>query len=92
MAKELNVTNKKSNRGNRTKAKAFDNAARSAKESVLLPRNETPLEYRMSKILAADLLKKRQGEDKKMKPNDYLCKIVNQQFGLRGTCIYVHQD
>lgn len=40
-------------------------------------------EYNMSKDMANDLLKTRKGTDKNMNPQDYLLKVVNEQFGLR---------
>lgn len=49
------------------------------------------VEYTMSKTMAQELLKSRKAEEKKMKPNDYLCKVINEQFGLMGTCSIVHQ-
>lgn len=100
MAKEFNVelkfTTKK--RGARRKANLYEDCnggnivMKKEKDSVLLPRNEKPFEYRMSKAQAAELLKNRRGEDKKLRPNEYLCKVVNSDYNLRGTCVYVHQD
>lgn len=49
------------------------------------------VEYTMSKTMAQELLKSRKAEEKKMKPNDYLCKVINEQFGLMGTCSVIHQ-
>lgn len=40
-------------------------------------------EYKMSKEMADALLQVRKGEEKKMKPQDYLVKCVNSQFGLK---------
>ena len=37
----------------------------------------------MDKNMAIDLLKSRKGSDKNMNPQDYLVKVVNEQFGLR---------
>lgn len=45
--------------------------------------------YKMSKTMAKDLLSTRKGEDTKMHPQKYLCKVVNEEFGLRGTCTEV---
>lgn len=44
------------------------------------------IEYKMSDALARTLLKARKGEEIKMRPNDYLCKVVNEEFGLLGEC------
>ena len=46
-------------------------------------------EYIMSKEMANFFLKQRKGEDKKSKPQEYLQKIVNNEFGIKGTCIKV---
>lgn len=47
------------------------------------------IEYKMPKKMAQALLKNRHGADVKMQPNDYLCKIVNEEFGLKGYCTNV---
>lgn len=39
-------------------------------------------EYKMSKAMADEVLKNRKGEDKKMEPQKYLVKFVNEQMGL----------
>lgn len=49
-------------------------------------------EYVMSKEMAKELLDNRHGEEKKMRPHDYLVKVVNEQFGICGTCVRVSQD
>lgn len=46
-------------------------------------------EYVMSKTLAEQLLKDRKGDEKKMDNQKYLIKIVNEQFGVMGTCFKV---
>lgn len=40
-------------------------------------------EYNMSYVMAKELLKNRKGNDAKMNPQDYLIKVVNEQFGLK---------
>lgn len=40
-------------------------------------------EYNMSKLMAMELLKDRKGNDKKLEPQKYLVKVVNEAFGLR---------
>lgn len=47
-------------------------------------------EYNMSETLARELLKLRKADEKKMKPQDYLCKVVNEQFNLKDTCTKVN--
>ena len=42
--------------------------------------NYGAIEYRMSPELAKDLLKARKGNDLKMRPQDYLCKYVNEEL------------
>ena len=39
-------------------------------------------EYNMSKTMSDEILKSRKGEDKKMEPQKYLVKFVNEQMGL----------
>lgn len=45
--------------------------------------------YKMSKTMAKDLLSDRKGDEAKMHPQQYLCKVVNECFGLKGTCVEV---
>lgn len=40
-------------------------------------------EYNMSKEMAIELLKNRKGDEKKKDNQEYLIKVVNEQFGLR---------
>ena len=47
------------------------------------------LSYTMTAGMAKDLLEQRKGDEKKMRPQEYLCKVVNEQFGLKGNCISV---
>ena len=44
------------------------------------------IEYKMSADMAKAFLKERRGAELKMKPEEYLCKIVNEEFGLRSHC------
>ena len=44
------------------------------------------VEYKMSETMAKDLLAQRKGDELKMRPVEYLCKIVNERFGLKGVC------
>ena len=47
-------------------------------------------EYNMSPLMAKELLNSRKPGEKKMDPHDYLCKVVNEQFGLLYPCIKVN--
>lgn len=47
------------------------------------------IEYKMPTEMAKQMLKARKGNDLKMKPNDFLCKVVNEQFGLMYNCVKV---
>ena len=47
-------------------------------------------EYNMSKEMATEILKTRQGSDKKMEPQKYLVKYVNEQQGLLYEVVKVH--
>lgn len=44
------------------------------------------VEYKMPKAMADALLKDRKGDDKKMRPQDYLIQVVNDNFGLLYHC------
>lgn len=46
-------------------------------------------EYIMSKEMASSLLDNRDGNEKKLRPHDYLVQVVNEQFGILGTCVKV---
>jgi len=46
-------------------------------------------EYKMSTRLYDEYLKSRKGEDKKLPPQEFLCKVVNQEYGIKGTCVKV---
>ena len=50
------------------------------------------IEYKMPEQTARELLKMRKGEETKMTPNEYLCKVVNEQYGLLGCCVRVIKD
>lgn len=47
------------------------------------------IEYKMPEEVVKQYLKMRNAEEKKMTPNEYLCKIVNEQYGLLGKCVRV---
>ena len=43
-------------------------------------------EYIMDKAFADSILKTRKGEEKNMRPQDYLLQYVNATFGLKEHC------
>ena len=47
------------------------------------------IEYLMPAAVAEDYLKTRKGEDKKLQPQDYLIKVVNEEYGLMYNCTKV---
>ena len=47
------------------------------------------IEYKMPEAMVKAYLNGRTAEEKKMHPNDFLCKIVNEGFGLKGYCTRV---
>ena len=49
------------------------------------------IEYKMPVEMAENLLKKRKGVEGvgKMTPNEYLCYVVNEEFGVKGNCVRV---
>jgi hypothetical protein len=46
-------------------------------------------EYQMPQAMATELLKERKGQEKNMRPQDYLVKYVNEQCGLLYNCVRV---
>lgn len=51
---------------------------------------EGGIEYEMSKLMAKELLNARKGGEQNMTPQAFLCKVVNEEFGLKGNCTRVH--
>ena len=47
------------------------------------------IEYKMTAEMAAMYLKARKGADKQLDPQPYLCKVVNEEFGIKGECTKV---
>lgn len=47
------------------------------------------VEYNMTETMAKEILKTRQGEEKKMQPQAFLAKYVQEQFGVKGICVKV---
>lgn len=47
------------------------------------------VEYKMPKEMATMYLKTAKGEFAKKYPKEYLIKVVNEEFGVKGTCINV---
>ena len=47
------------------------------------------IEYEMTKTMAKELLNERKGAERNMHPQEYLCKVVNETFGLKGHCTHV---
>lgn len=43
-------------------------------------------EYKMSKKMFDAICSTRKGEEKKMRPQDYVLKVVNEQYNLRWPC------
>ena len=48
-----------------------------------------PIEYEMPKEMAKVLLAERKGTDRNMHPQEYLKKVVNEDFGIKGNCVKV---
>ena len=48
-----------------------------------------PIEYEMPKEMAKQILAERKGTDRNMHPQEYLKKVVNETFGIKGNCIKV---
>ena len=47
------------------------------------------IEYQMPQAFADELLKARKGQDKNMRPQDFLVKYVNEECGLMYNCVKV---
>lgn len=47
------------------------------------------IEYKMPKEMASMYLKTAKGKFAKEHPQEYLIKVVNEEFGIRGTCVNV---
>lgn len=47
------------------------------------------IEYEMTKLMAKEILNERKGADRNVHPQVYLCKVVNETFGLKGYCTRV---
>ena len=47
------------------------------------------IEYEMPKEMAKQILATRKGEERNMHPQEFLKKVVNEEFGLLGNCIKV---
>ena len=56
------------------------------KNNVKLGRS---IEYKMPVAMAETYLKQRKGNDAKMNPNEFLCKLVNEEYGVLGNCVNV---
>lgn len=47
------------------------------------------IEYKMPEQMAKDYYKKRGSNNANMTMNEYLCKVVNEECGLKGKCTKV---
>lgn len=48
------------------------------------------IEYEMSKEMAKQILDTRKGTERNMPPQQFLCQVVNEDFGIKGNCIKVN--
>ena len=60
-----------------------------AKNKKVIVSQKGNFEYKMTKEMANAYLNARKGEEKKKHPQEYLCQIVNNEFGIKGTCTRV---
>ena len=51
---------------------------------------KSDFEYSMNATLAKEILATRKGTDRNVDPQVFLCKVVNESYGLMGNCVYVH--
>ena len=54
--------------------------------------NNDGFEYRMSKAMVKTLMAKRKGTDANLSNQKYLCKCVDEEFGIKGHCVRVLTD
>lgn len=47
------------------------------------------IEYEMPKEMAKQILATRKGTDQNVHPQEFLCRVVNEDFGLKGYCAKV---
>lgn len=47
------------------------------------------IEYKMSKSMFQALLRERKEDEVRLNPYSYVMKIINEQFGLKGTVTHV---
>ena len=50
---------------------------------------EGEIEYEMTKQMAKEILATRKGAEQNMPPQAFLCKVVNEDFRLKGYCTRV---
>lgn len=72
-----------------TKYKNLDGSATNTTKTTF---SYGDIEYRMTKQMAKELLNTRKGTDANMHPQDFLCKYVNEQLGIKGNCVRVATD
>ena len=60
-----------------------------AKNKKVIANQIGGFEYKMTKEMADAYLKGRKGTDKNKHPQEYLCQLVNNEFGIKGTCTRV---
>lgn len=51
---------------------------------------EGDIEYEMTKEMAKQILATRKGTDQNIPPQEFLCKVVNDEFRVKGNCVRVH--
>ncbi len=51
---------------------------------------EGGIEYEMSKEMAKQILATRKGTDQNCNPQEFLCRVVNEEFGIKGNCVHVN--
>ena len=60
-----------------------------SKKPTISTINRGYFKYKMTKEMANAYLSARKGDEKKKDPQEYLRQIVNDNFGVKGTCIEV---
>ena len=76
-------------RGKRILVNPIDDYCNYKGDFIIMTNKAGYIEYKMPKQMAQEYFKLRKGEEQKMRPNEYLCKIVNENFGIKGYCTNV---
>jgi hypothetical protein len=89
--KTVNVNRKENKKpmNKKTDKRKYTYIPKNKDEDIVAKPYEDVFKYEMPNEMAKLYLKERKGSDVKMDANDFLCKVVNDNFGLKGRCVKV---